>query len=254
LSTHKTQDEIRAIHVGVLNSFIPRARRIAAHSLLRDREQAQEWATITMKAQLDDEHRMLALSMPVPEEEALESLAARVRPLLLVGDSVNILRAIKSAAFFARVGDNQAVAARLEAIRKRVHDTVSGTAGQYEVQLQLPDEDEWHTSTNLELAEAWLYGDVVHADHEGHKSARLHDIHERYAAAVGIYMNVALMANALVENIKDLQNEDPTICSLEAITSPVVADVQNGRVIRWTAGDGNVGFIAPSDAPSQAQE
>jgi hypothetical protein len=215
------------------------------------RTRYHEWALITMKARFDDEHRMLELSMPVPEEEALESLAARVRPLLLVGDSVNILRAIKSAAFFARLRDNQVVVTRLEAIRKRINDTISGTAGQYEVQLQLPDDDEWHTSTNVELAEAWLYGDVVHADHDSHKSARIHDINERYAAAVGIYLNVALMANALVENIKDLQNEDPAICSLAAITSPVVADVQDGRMIRWTAGDGNSGRIAPRDASDQ---
>jgi hypothetical protein len=230
MATQKTPTEIRAIHSRLLDAFILRGRRIREHSLLSDLPAAKVYGAITWKMRLSTSGALESLSSPVPSEEALESLAARVRPLLLQTENISLYKVLKSVRFFAEAQGNPEHLEYLDSIKARFDGVASGRGGQYQVMMSDTSTGTDITLTNVELAEAWLYGDVVHADSTKHSDALQLGIQERYSAAVGVYMNTALVAHALLNLVQLLHKDDPSICSPSSITAPVTATIVDGHI------------------------
>ncbi len=74
--------------IETLVAFVLRARRIEAHSLLRNLERFSAWASGAMRLEVmqnraDATIRSARVHFDLPDEEIFESLASRVRPMLL---------------------------------------------------------------------------------------------------------------------------------------------------------------------------
>jgi len=85
-------------HARTLNRCVLRARRIEAHSLASDRQALLSLSEfkLTGHIQLDG---TMEMRRALPAEEAFESLAARVRPVLVKSESVHhskVLNAIQA--------------------------------------------------------------------------------------------------------------------------------------------------------------
>jgi hypothetical protein len=246
-----TQEELVEMHRGIVNRFVIRARRVASHSLFDDRDKLRSYARVEFKATMSSEGQLLGLRTPVPKEEELESLAARVRPLLLKRDTVFMPSAIRSVQYFARLSSNEAVYEMLERVRAEAlkHVEPSGLGG-FSVQIQRAFGEDMVEMTDFDLADSWLNGDVVHANPNGMSSPAEFDIDERFRAAVGVYTRTAIQAATVLEHVKRLRVGGVDVCSTGSLEEPVVATVIDGHMNHFK--DGTVGrvFVAPVGTPS----
>ncbi|OXM60959.1 hypothetical protein [Amycolatopsis vastitatis] len=72
-----------------LGRFVRRARRIEALSLVQDKQVLQQLLEDNIRAEIPEDGSDITLRMALPEnEEVFESLAARVRPLLVKTESI----------------------------------------------------------------------------------------------------------------------------------------------------------------------
>lgn len=184
-----------------LQRFALRARRIAAHSLATDREKLAGLADFSISGTLSLDGTFQA-RRKLPDEEAFESLAARLRPLLLGSESVyyvKVLDAIESVLDRQEPGT-----AGIDALRERTdqlrrawssHDEKDPRALRYSTQTAKIDGSESTPQvSDSQLALAWLYGDLVHVDVKGQKKpGTLLPIKERYSGAVSYFSSAALL-------------------------------------------------------------
>ncbi|WP_141928214.1 hypothetical protein [Yimella lutea] len=145
------------------------------------------------------------------DEEVFESLASRVRPLTVKSEPVyyvKVFDAIERLIGEADVED--ALRARLRDLRRAWDASeIQGTQIQaYSVQSARIDGTEATSMvSDTQLAAAWLYADLVHADAQGPKRQALaFSLRERYAAAVRVFSHMAALTVAtmqLVESLRD---------------------------------------------------
>lgn len=165
-----------------LEAFILRARRVSKHSLLQDLD------NMTKLAQGGFDMRIAAdgtgeWAINLPPEEQMESLAARVRPVLLQDEWVHHGKVLNAVA--GLVPDLPAAAKEhrkfLQSEWKKIDDQ-SVELRAYSVQ-RLDEHGQESQAVDTVLAWAWFYGDVVHASPA--RLARAGDIgvFERYQAA-----------------------------------------------------------------------
>src|SRR5688572_4273804 len=76
----------------VLSRFVLRARRIAAHSLVQDRAKLRSHASGTFKGTLDMTGKLTMVQELPDDEEAFESLAARLRPLTVRSEPIYFVK------------------------------------------------------------------------------------------------------------------------------------------------------------------
>jgi hypothetical protein len=123
----------------------------------------------------EESHR---LQVAYPPEEALESLASRVRPLILGSDPIYYEKALN--ALEALVGtdklNEEIDLAWWHAYWRQVIDANLGAQAYW---VATPS----GTTTDRKLMYAWLYGDVIHANSPRSPAIRDLDIDERYYAA-----------------------------------------------------------------------
>ena len=182
-----------------LNRFVLRARRIEAHSLANDRQALSSLSefTFTGHIRLDgtmETHRAL------PDEEAFESLAARVRPVLVKTESVHheqVLDAIQAAIDAADSDIPEDLLVRLAGLQDEwpKFDLDSTQVLRFVVQSTKIDGSETTPQvSDTQLAAAWLYGDLVHVDTRGNKSdGQLFPVKERYSAAVTYFTHAVVL-------------------------------------------------------------
>lgn len=189
---------ITAEHRDRIERFVARARRIEAHSLLADRERLLRWST---GATFTTEPTTGKVSWDLPPEEQFESLAARVRPLTLPGEDISLPTVLGSLKAFVR-GDyekkNRIAGLRTmwEASRAPKAPVVLATLG--------PSGEPETTFEQAEIAERWLYGDLVHADEVPEGMA---PIHMRYPMAVLVFGQAAMVAVAVLELVRRWDDE-----------------------------------------------
>jgi hypothetical protein len=75
---------------------------------------------------------------------------------------------------------------------------------------------------DLRLAYAWLYGDLVHAD-DITAVVTGHDIDSRYASAVLLVSNLAVMAITTLNLVRELRQDGVVPLDDQVLTAPVVA-------------------------------
>jgi hypothetical protein len=191
--------------LGIVEAFVVRARRVLAHSLTKDESELTFLADGAWLGTKRD--GKVELARRLPSEEAVESLAARVRPLTLHDDGIRydvVLKAL--AAYLSRHGaaaediawcrelraDWKAVDPKGGATTYLVSSTVEGGAQPSE---QLSDS---------ELALTWFYGDLVHADPKRIDAGKRFGIDQRYAAAAVRTAQLALLTRDTLSFIRHL--------------------------------------------------
>jgi hypothetical protein len=197
--------------IETLRRFVLRARRVHAHSVVQDWDELMRHARGGFDGHLDLAGQMTFTRRLPADEEVFESLASRVRPLTVKSEPVyyvKVLEAIERAIGDADVDD--ALRTRLRDLRRAWDASeIQGTQVQaYSVQSARVDGTE---ATNMvsdtQLAAAWLYADLVHADAQGPKREALaFSLRERYAAATRVFSHMAALAVAtlqLVESLRD---------------------------------------------------
>ncbi|RYJ07681.1 MAG: hypothetical protein EON52_00040 [Actinomycetales bacterium] len=162
-------------------AFSTRARRVVAHSLVKDAdllERIAGGATIVRRTS-----GKLSIERALPREEPLESLAARVRPLTLQSEHIHYAKALKAInALLAHAGQHQHQdwTRQLETEWKSV-DPKTGTPTYFHQtwgESTPPTE-----ATDSALTLAWFYGDLVHADDQDSHTGTVFPIEERFSAA-----------------------------------------------------------------------
>jgi hypothetical protein len=247
------RSDLDEIHSRRIDAFVLRARRIEAHSLAQDREQlarlAQRVLTIvpSPSGALIREH--------LPPEEVVESAAARVRPLLLVKEDCSFVSALSSIKYFVpdptvrhwvkavgsewRSRTTESHDARnTMGLQAYVTDTSSGASG---------------SMSDVELALAWIYGDVVHADRDRRDKADIFGLAQRYRAAVPLVAYVMRGALNVLDGILEMHSRHVLPITPTVLTTDVVLE-STKFTTRARVHTAAVGTPAPTDALTEFGE
>lgn len=170
--------------------FVFRARRVAEHSLVLDREQLLAWAQGTMKITIINGVPR-SIGMHLPDEEAFESLAGRVRPFLMPSDQLYFAKVLAGLRPYLE-GNDELVEA-LDKLRERWSrfDPKSGRTIGYAMRAGTTEGPLGDLYSDTTLADAWLYCDFGHGDTNVVKRVGEHDLDDRYCAAVLLVSNIA---------------------------------------------------------------
>jgi len=170
----------------VIEAFLLRARRVLAHSLIREQAElmsklhtGQFTLAVTVNKTGEETYRLQA---EYPPEEALESLASRVRPLILGSEPIyyeKVLNGLEELIGAAKL-NNEIDLAWWHGYWREVIDANLDAQAYW---VATPS----GTITDRKLMYAWLYGDVIHARSPRSPVIRDLNIDQRYyAAAPGI--------------------------------------------------------------------
>lgn len=197
--------EIRERHLQVLRAFVYRARRVEGHSIARDRKMLLAFSSGTFTMEMTG--GKVEIVQQLPREEQLESLAARVRPMLLQKEPTHNAKVTGALKAFA--GDNEEFKLALKDLRRLWHrirperkDLLAWSA-QVKPGPDAPVEEQ----TDLQLAYAWLYGDVVHGDQDRLADAKSFGRDERFRAAVLVFSNAALLTIATYNVLRTMRDQ-----------------------------------------------
>jgi hypothetical protein len=233
-----------------LNRFVLRARRIEAHSLARDRLSLSALSDFSLTGQLHLDGTM-EMRRALPDEEAFESLAARVRPVLVKSESVfqaNVLEAIQAAVDASQAEVPADLLRRLADLKHEWSrfDLDGTNVLRFAVQSSRTDgSDVTPQVSDTQLAAAWLYGDLVHVDTRGSKSdGLLFPIKERYSAAVTYFAHAAVLCLVTLDLVLALHRLGVIVLDAESVTREVVVGVDE-LVERGAAYLGPVGSPMP---------
>lgn len=188
-----------------LGAFVVRARRVEAHSLAADRPKLLGWAEGQASVTVYRDGRPSELKWSLPSEEALDSLAARCRPFVLQRESVYHAKVMKSLGYLLR--DHEELKGPVREIKtlwQRL-DPSSSTPLGFDSQTGPTGGSLGHPVTDVALAYAWLYGDLVHADDVSDRVAG-HNIDARYHGAVLVLTSVAVQAITTLNLIRHAQD------------------------------------------------
>lgn len=213
-----------------LRRFVLRARRVQAHSLVQSWDELLYHASGKFQGLIDISGRTSITRRLPNDEEIFESLASRVRPLTVKSEPVYYLKVfdvIDRALSDSEVGDSQR--ARLGELRRAWESAeIQGTQTQaYAVQsARIDGTNATNLVSDTQLAAAWLYADLVHADAQGPKQEALaFPLRERYAAAVRLFSHLAALTVTTLKAVEDLR--DSGVLSIDE--SPWNEDVVIGE-------------------------
>lgn len=211
-----------------LGRFVRRARRIEAHSLVQDKQVLQGLLEDNIRAEIPEDGSDITLRMALPDnEEVFESLAARVRPLLVKSESIfykDMLSLLERRIRAVRAPD-AAELARLDELRQTWAALVPGDQVQvYEMRSEAADGTASSGPVpDALLADGWLYADLVHVDPQGRKQKTLgFGLQHRYAAGVKVFARVAWMTVATLRFVEELNEAGIVDVPEEAWTDEVV--------------------------------
>lgn len=230
-----------------LRRFVLRARRIAAHSLATEPDVLRGLADFTLAGSLALDGT-IELRRRLPDEEIFESLAARLRPVLLGSESIyheKVLTAIEGTLAEADTKALDISECLLETARLRERwarfTSTNLVDHRYSVgSVKVDGTEPVSQVSDSQLALAWLYGDLVHVDVKGEKKpGTLLPMKERYSAAVPYFSDVALLCADTFELILAISDLGLLDLGSEALEAPVVVGLDE---LTSTG----LAFIAPS--------
>lgn len=207
-----------------------RARRIEAHSLVQDRPELLYHAEGSFSGTLDTSGNMTLIQRLPDSEEAFESLAARLRPLTVASEPIYYAKVLSALEAAASDEDRDQID---ELRRKWTSAEIQGSQVQaFAVQQSKLDGSEaTDFVSDTQLAAAWLYADLVHADATGPKKAALDfPFVERYAAAVRVFANMASLTVATLELTQKMIDAGRVSVASSSLTEEVV--VGNKQLVR----------------------
>lgn len=207
--------------------FVMRARRMLAHSLVRDQldllsKAAQgtvtvhvEWNHVTG----DAKHR---IQMELPPEEQFESFAARLRPFVMRKESVywavvlDALEKLLSEATLADIVD-------MQTLRAYWSHVVEGSQVAAQAYYVMTDSGQL---SDVQLADLWLNSDALHTQPIQSAIGKDMSLNERYKAAVGVYSRIGACLQYTFMFINYLVREGLLELDKSAFTQQVVADCE----------------------------
>lgn len=193
-----------------MEAFVMRARRIESHSLLSDLGQFVKW--VSGSARIEGQGRETSdgiemvdptLEVDLPPEEVFESLVARVRPLTLQDEGVYHGKVLSALRAFVR--DDPARRKKADWLRdewRKVKQPDNPILLGVVPQLERPTE----AASYVAVADAWLYGDLLHCDPRRLEQVGGVPLGLRYFAAVLVYGQSALRAVATLNLIREWQS------------------------------------------------
>ena len=206
-----------------LNAFVLRARRIGEHSLAQDRFNLHRLSEPSFEiVTVGDKHK---LRREFPPEETVESAAARVRPVLLNDEDCHLPSVLKAVRFFAQ---DPAVSAWTKAVgdqwRSRTDEHYPDRPVGVQVLVHDTKTGEEASLNELELALAWIYGDVVHHDPKRRSGSEIFGIRERYCAAVPVVAYVMHEALNVLDHVLLLEQHGVITLAESAKTARVALE------------------------------
>ncbi len=173
--------------IAILETFVLRARRVAAHSLAQDPRALQKLAKREIDFVVEGDEVYLVEKLP-PEEQ-IESAAARVRPMILQRDSTHWAKVMNALGYFIR--DTEPFTTEVKRLREawRGIEDLKENAGVWLETTDAAGETSDRVSS-ISLAYAYLYGDVIH--HDPARLARVEgfELTHRYQEAVSLVARV----------------------------------------------------------------
>lgn len=235
----------------IIEGFLLRTRRIMAHSLIREQADLMSrlhTGEIKIQVTLDTKtgEETYRKRVEYPSEEALESLASRVRPLILSGEPI----------YYAKALDALAELVGADILNDEIDLDWWHRYWNEAVDANLGAQAYWVATdsgkvTDRKLMYAWLYGDVIHAKAPRSPVIRDLDINQRYyAAAPGIaricdrVIYNYLMIRAMID--KGLLTVDPKVLSEDVVVTTTTVD--EPVIVRVA----DVGVPVPEDATTAA--
>lgn len=211
-----------------LEKFILRARRVESHSLVRSGK-ARYFASEPVEFQNIGSVSDVAL-FKYPNEELLESLAARVRPFVLKSESLffpTIIEALDVELSSSEKTETQIKI--IEELHRWSKDNCENITGSVSKVSVFGIDDRW-VSLPL-LAQSWAYIDSVHADPLREKKVGAKTTYEyRLLAASWYFCQVAVKVLELLELIREIHGAHKLLLSEEVWSNAVVLDEVEGIV------------------------
>lgn len=182
-----------ATALATLRWFVFRARRVAEHSLVADRERLLKWAQGSMKLTVVPGGES-TFSIDLPDEEPFESLAGRVRPFMMLRDDLHFKKVLE--ALRSYVLDDPEKLATVEDLVSRWSrfDPKSKETLGYAMRTGDVGEPLGSLVPDTTLADAWLYCDFGHGDTNVRDRVGAHGLDSRLQAAVLLVSNMAVAA------------------------------------------------------------
>ncbi|MEV5012164.1 hypothetical protein AB0K74_45945 [Streptomyces sp. NPDC056159] len=191
------------------------------HSLAADWDALVALTEIQMKV-IPLDTGEVRIRQEFPPEEVVESAAARLRPILLVGDACFYQKALKALGYFCRAlpQDSEWLRATRAEWQSRVQPTTREEAG-YWVMVSNTATGEDHSLDRHKLAMAWIYGDVVHHDAERRQESDPFGLFERFRGAVPLVAWAMVGTIELLNYIRALQEDGVLQLRQEIFDEPV---------------------------------
>lgn len=195
----------------ILGRFLVRARRVEDHTLVKSGE-IKHYRIPTMVLSATETGEMSVQYHVCPDEESLESLAARLRPFIVKSEPIYMQKVFD--AICTQVSDDSLLENEVKALRV-ARDWFSHRykeKGSKCYEIQLIGEDGQPLTRPLSdalLAEAWIYTDVVHADPKGEKAetCKLSYL-DRYRAASPYFCEFASVIVKLLNLVRSLSERN----------------------------------------------
>ena len=223
------------------------------HSLARDREALNSMRRFTITGHLGLDGSMV-MRRSLPDEELFESLATRLRPVLLKSESIHynkVLDAIEELVDAADVPVDAANPIRVGLGQLRNEwsrfDLDSENVLGFAVQSSTLDGSQVTPQvSDTQLAAAWLYGDLVHVDTKGKKTeGMLLPVKERFSAAVSYFAHVAVLVVSTLDMVRRLDELGVVELGAHALSDEVVVGAEE-LIDEATA------YVGPMDAAMPA--
>jgi hypothetical protein len=230
----------------IVEAFLLRARRVQSHSLIREHpalmqklHSGEVKLNITRNTKTGEStHRV---RIEYPPEEAMESLAGRVRPLILRGEPIyydKVFDALEELVGSERLDEE----IDLAWWRNYWHEAADANLDAQAYWVATPG----GKVTDRKLMYAWLYGDVVHAKSPRSPVIRDLGIDERYYAAAPVIARICdrvLYTKFMLDLLRDkgLFAVDPAVLEDEVVVPQTTVD----REVRMYTAE--VGAPLPDD-------
>lgn len=184
-----------------INKFILRAKRVESHSLLKDINNLRRYAETESKIIFNKESNKAKIIIELPpDEEVFESLVSRIRPFMLKSEPIFYENIFSALEFILETEELKTSVSEL----KNHWDLINTDSK--EIHGYSISDDASHEASDLQLAGAWLYADLVHADPKGNKKCGMDfSMEDRYVAAVRIFSSLALLTVETLAFIYNLE-------------------------------------------------
>ncbi|MFB7998799.1 hypothetical protein ACFC4G_38975 [Streptomyces sp. NPDC056002] len=190
-------------HQRRLEAYVVRARRVEEHSLAADWDALV--ALTQMKIKVRFNNGEVRIRHELPPEEVVESAAARLRPILLENEDCFHMKALAALGYFCRTSPRDADwvrAARAE-WQTRVNPSTREEAGYWVMVADTATGEDQDLDAHR-LANAWIYGDVVHHDPARRQEGDAFGLLDRFRAAVPLVAWTMVGTIELLNHIRAL--------------------------------------------------